>query len=68
MHRAVVLHFHPRLGRLVQELERQLRDAVEHPHQPPLDRSPKRLLLAVLIRAVGKRAAPGQYPGARGPR
>ena len=55
MHGAVVLDFHPRLGRFVEQLERQLGDAVEHLHQPPLERSPERLLLAVLIGAVGER-------------
>ena len=36
-------------------VERQLGDAVEHLHQPPLERPPERLLLAVLVGAVGER-------------
>ena len=55
VHRAVVLDLHPRLGRFVEELERQLGDAVEHRHQPALERPPERLLLAVLVGAVGER-------------
>src|SRR5262249_3739291 len=36
--RAVVLDLHPRLGRLIEERERELRDAAEHRHEPPLER------------------------------
>jgi hypothetical protein len=53
--RAVVLDFHPRLGGLVEKFERQLRRALEHPHETAFERAPKRLLLAVLIGAVRKR-------------
>ena len=56
VHGAVVLDLRPRLGRFVQEVERQLGHAVEHPQEPPLKCAPERLLLAILIRAVGKRA------------
>ena len=55
VNRAVVLDFHPRLGRFVESVERQVRHAIEHSHQPPLERSPEGLLLPVLIRAVGQR-------------
>ena len=55
VNRAVVLDLHPRLGRFVEKRERQLGDALEHRHEPTLERSPERLLLAVLVGAVGKR-------------
>ena len=54
MHRAVVLDFHPRLGRFVEKRERQLGDAVEHVHQPTLERAPECFLLAILVGAVGE--------------
>jgi hypothetical protein len=40
---AVVLDFHPCLGRSIEEVERQLDDTVERLHQPPLEPAPKRL-------------------------
>ncbi len=55
MHGAVVLDLHPRLGHLVEPIERQLGDAVEHRHEPSLECAPERLLLAVLVGAVGQR-------------
>ena len=50
----VVLNFHPRLGHVVEPLERQFGDASEHLHQSSLEPAPEGLLLSVLIRAVGQ--------------
>ena len=52
MYGPVVLDLHPGLHRFVEEGERQLRVAVQHRQQPPLDRPPEGLLLAVLVGAI----------------
>jgi hypothetical protein len=55
MCRPVVLDFDPRLSRLVQEVERQIRHSVEHLHQSALKICPEGLLLAVLVGAKRER-------------
>ena len=52
---AVVLVLDPGLGGLVQEAQGQVRHVLQHGDQPALDRAPERLLLGVLIGAVGQR-------------
>ena len=52
---AVVLLLDPRLGREVEELERELGLALEHRHQSPLDLTPEALLFAVLLGGLGER-------------
>ena len=46
--------FDPCLRCLVEEVQREFRDAFEHLHQPPLERRPEHSLLAVLIGTVGQ--------------
>ena len=52
---AVVLVLGPGLGGLVQEAQGEVRHVLQHGDQPALDRAPERLLLGVLIGAVGQR-------------
>ena len=49
---AVVVLLDPRLRRLVEPGQGEVVDALEHGHQPALDRCPKNLLLAVLVGGV----------------
>jgi hypothetical protein len=56
VNRAVVLDFDPRQGHVVENLERQFLRTIEHPHQPPFERSTERLLLAILVAVVGERS------------
>ena len=49
---AVVLDFHPGLGGLVEKVQRQLRQMVEHLHQPSFQGAPERFLFTVLIGAI----------------
>ena len=67
-YRAVVLDFHPGLGGLVEEVERQLRQIAEHLHQASLEIRPETLLLSVLIGAVGKRLSRAESRAVATPR
>jgi len=65
---AIVVLLHPGLRRLVEPDQGEIVDALEHGHQPALDRSPEYLLLAVGIWAVRQRclmkdAEPGETFG-----
>jgi len=52
---SLVLHLQPGLGRLVQKRKAQLRDSLQHGDESTFDLGEEHLLLAVLVRAVGKR-------------
>lgn len=52
VHGAVVLNFHPGLGCFIEQFQGQVRNPVEHLHQPTLECAPERLLLPILIWAV----------------
>src|SRR5580658_6728200 len=52
---AVIVLLHPGLRRLVEPSHGEIVDALEHGHQPALDRSPEDLLLAVLIGRIRQR-------------
>ena len=70
---AVVLVLDPGLGRLVEGRKREVGHVLQHGDQPALDRAPERLLLGILVRAVGQRglvqdAEPGETLGDLGGR
>src|SRR5258705_8180433 len=52
---AVVLVLDPGLRRLVEDRKREIRDILQHGDQPPLNRTPERLLFGILVGAVGQR-------------
>src|SRR5467141_4590701 len=52
---AVVLVLDPGLRRLVEDRKREIGDILQHGDQPPLNRTPERLLFGILVGAVGQR-------------
>lgn len=54
MDAAVVFLLDPGLSGAVEQVERELELALEHGHEPTLDDAPERLLLAVLLGALGE--------------
>src|SRR5262249_27351546 len=53
--RAVILLLDPRACRSVEQIEREIRLAIEHRQEPPFDQRPEVFLFTVLMRAVRKR-------------
>ena len=55
VHPAMVVALKPRDGGIVERLQGERLDALEHRHEAAFDRGPQDFLLAVLIRGVGER-------------